>query len=125
LLPKSAVASKPFALHSPDQDAYQSDFPNSPITNPGMNEQGGGFQFSICNGSQTRTHVLTAVSAKIITLAAFSGEVNQWQGCDGTFSSHHQLVGGGCGGGLAGCICLHATFPGSVAAGTVGPTGHT
>lgn len=125
MLPDNAAPTKPFLLHRSDGDAYQTDFPHSPITNPSMEEHGGGFQFSICNISTTSPHVLKSVSAKISALTTYTGQVNQWQACEGTLSSHHQLAGGGCGGGLAGCICFRAKFPDTATAGTDVPMSQT
>src|SRR5262249_33083180 len=125
MLPHNPALTKPYLLHRSDGDAYQTDFPSSPITNPSMEEHGGGFQFSLCNISRSSPHVLKSVSARISALTPYSGQVNQWRACDGTLSSHRQLAGGGCGGGLAGCICLRATFPDTATAGTGVPMTQT
>jgi hypothetical protein len=121
MLPATTPATRPYPLESPDQSAYQTDFPNSPITNPSMDEHGGGFQFAVCNISRTSPHVLMGVSARLVAVTPYSGQLNQWQGCDGTLSSHHQFVGGGCGGGIAGCVCFRATFPETATVGTEVP----
>lgn len=98
MLPDNILLTKPYQLHA-------ADFAGSPITNAYL------FEFVVCNVSQTRTHTLQAVSAKITSFVGYSGQLNTWRGCDGALDSHHQYHGPGeCGG--AGCPLLFAaTFP--------------
>jgi len=119
MLPDGTPTNKPYRLTQSGPGAYSSDFPNSPVTNPALKEMGGGgFLLSVCNISASQAHVLQAVSAKITGFIAYSGHLSSWQACDGTMDSHHNLSGGGCGGGVASCDCFHATFP-NAAIGTV------
>lgn len=120
MLPDGTPTDKPYKLTADSSQAYTADFPNSPATNPGLNEIGaGGYQVTICNTSTSHAHVLQAVSARITGFTPYTGQLNSWLFCDGTLTSHHQPGSGGCGGGFAGCDCFHAAFPGTSAGATV------
>ncbi len=118
MLPDNTPLAQPFKIHSPGPDAYQTDFPNSPLTNPSISNPGGGFYIGVCNASASKTHTVQAVTAKIASFASYNGQLNEWNGCDGATNSHHQLTGGGCGGAMALCMCFHATFPNNAVVGT-------
>ena len=120
MLPDGTPTDKPYKLTANLRQAYTADFPNSPVTNPGLNEiGGGGYQVTICNTSSSQAHVLQAVSARITGYTQYTGQLNSWQWCDSTLTSHHQPGGGGCGGGFAGCDCFHVVFPSSSVGTTV------
>lgn len=120
MLPTGTALSQPFKLNSYDNDIYGKNFPNSPVTNPSVeNEQGGSYTVSVCNISGSQTHVIQQVLAKLASFTAYAGQLSQWNLCDGTLTSHHALYGGGCGGAKAGCECFHATLPANTAVGTV------
>ena len=118
MLPDGTSTSKPYKVTSAGPSAYTTDFPNSPITNPAMSERGGGFSFAVCNISAATTHVLQSLSAKLTSFTAYTGSLSEWQACNGAMNSHHNVTGGGCGGGIAGCNCFHAKFPNNSAVGT-------
>src|SRR5262249_7235790 len=110
-LPDGTPLDKPFQVQG-------NTFTDSPITDPSMEEHGGGFEFGVCNLSKTRSHTLQSMTARIAALTAYSGSLSRWQACDDQMTSHHELTGGGCGGGLAGCICFRAVFSSSAVAGS-------
>jgi hypothetical protein len=118
MLPDNTPTAHPYKLSTYGPAAYQADFPNSPITDPHLANTGGGFVVAVCNLSASQTHTLQAITSTISAFTAYGGQLNEYQGCDPTLTSHHQLIGGGCGGALAGCVCFHATFPNNATAGT-------
>lgn len=119
-LPDGTALTKPYKLNSYDTDFYGKNFPNSPTTNPLVeNEHGGSYSVSVCNISGTQTHTIQAVTAKLASFTAYTGQLSSWNFCDGTLTSHHSLYGGGCGGAKAGCECFHATLPANTPVGTV------
>jgi hypothetical protein len=118
MLPDNTPLAQPLKIHSSGPDAYTTDFPNSPLTNLSISSQGGGFYLGVCNASTNKSHTVQAVTSKIAFFAGYNGQLNEWNGCDGATDSHHQLMGGGCGGGIAGCVCFHATFPNNAVVGT-------
>ncbi len=117
MLPDGTSLAKPYKLHNSGPDAYKIDFPTSPITNPSVSNEAGGFVFGVCNASAAQTHTLQALTGKITVFAGYAGQLSQWNGCDGTIDSHHQLAGGGCGGATALCMCFHAPFAANAGAG--------
>lgn len=120
MLPDGTPTNKPYKLTADLSQAYAADFPNSPITNPSFHEiGGGGYLVTVCNTSTSQAHVLQAVSARITSVTPYTRQLNSWQWCDGTMNSEHHATGGGCGGGVAGCMCFHAVFPGSSVGTTV------
>jgi hypothetical protein len=114
MLPDGTSLTKPYKLAS---TLPGTDFPTSPVTNPAITFQAGGFIFGICNSSATTKHTLQALTVKITAVTAYGGQLNQWNGCDGTIDSHHQLTASGCGGAIALCMCFHAPFAPGAAAG--------
>jgi hypothetical protein len=107
MLPDGTPLTHPYKLSSTDT---KTDFPTSPITNPSISNQAGGFIFGVCNASASKTHTLQALTVKITAFTSYGGQLNQWNGCDGTTDSHHQLTASGCGGAIALCMCFHAPF---------------
>jgi hypothetical protein len=93
--------------------------PQPAMVNPALNEQLGSFDVSVCNGSQTQSHVVQGTSIRIDTLASYSGQLSAWKSCDAAYSRQQTAGGGGCGGGYAGDEYLHATFSDGATAGSV------
>lgn len=117
-LPNTASPSAPFEVHGDGPATYAVDFPNSPVVNPSLTDHAGGFEIGVCNVSSTQAHVLQSVSAKLVSVTPYAGQLNEWMACDGVIDSHHQPTGGGCGGAIADCACFHAVFPDGAPAGT-------
>jgi hypothetical protein len=88
------------------------------MTNPQMSSAGGGFVISVCNVSGSASHVLQAVSAKLVSFTAYNGALNEWQACNAPVDSHGNPTAGGCGGAVAGCDCFHTAFPDNSPVGT-------
>lgn len=113
MLPDGTSLTKPFQLH---QDATTGIAPG-PMTNPNLAEDVGGFTLGLCNISASQAHAITSISATIATFTPFSGQLSQWNPCQGMMDSHHQLSPAGCGGGGIGYTRFHAVFQGSATAG--------
>lgn len=125
MLPDGTPTNKPYQLTTSARAAYTADFPNSPVTNPALEDGGGGFYLQLCNSSATQAHVLQSVAASIVSSTPYTAQLSSWNVCDGTMDSHHLVTGGGCGGGISPCMCFHAAFPSSSAGTTVTMTQNT
>lgn len=98
-------------LQLADGQSLPNNFPNSPITNPYLDEQhDGGYGFTICNDSMTQSHTLNSVAVSITGFTAYTGQLSSWQFCDGDYSRAHGASFGGCGGGFGYGEALHASF---------------
>jgi hypothetical protein len=93
--------------------------PQPPMVNPALAEQLGSFDVSVCNGSQTQSHLVQGTSIRIDTLTPYSGQLNAWKSCDSAYFRQQTAGAGGCGGGYGGDEYLHATFSDGATAGTV------
>jgi hypothetical protein len=95
------------------------DFSASPATNPTLTggSKGAGFVLNVCNVSSSARHVLQSVRVHIDSFAAYGGQLNQWNWCDGSIDSHHNPSPQGCGGASAMCVCFSAQFPATAGAG--------
>lgn len=113
MLPDGTNLAHPYQMKAPGDG----EFLNSPVTNPGLADFGGGFMFGVCNGSATKSHTVQAMTARIDAFTAYTGQLSQWNICDATLSSHKELTGGGCGGAMGGCMCFHAPFSSGAGAG--------
>ncbi len=111
-LPADISLTKPYQLPS------GSALPSNLTTNPSLDEGMGGFYFGLCNISASQTHTITSVTATISAFTAYSGQLSQWNPCQGSMTSHRQLTPAGCGGGGGVLPSFHATFQGSPAVGT-------
>lgn len=101
---------------APFQVQAGSDASNQPAlepmtVNPNLREPDGGYQIAVCNVSKTSRHTVQGVSAQISTIAAYRGQLNQWNVCDGPYYTSTGTAGGGCGGGTTFDEALHVTFP--------------
>jgi len=96
---------KPFKL-GPGPDALRG-LPATPKVNPNLNNTG--FFVSVCNAAKTASHRIEGVTVRIDQFAPFTGDLNSWQFCDGSYENG-QNTGGGCGGGYTAGEVLHATF---------------
>lgn len=110
-LPAGISLTKPYQLPSGNA------LPSSLTTNPSLDEGNGGFSFGLCNISASQTHTITSVTATIAKFTAYSGQLSQWDPCQGSMTSHRQLTPAGCGGGGVVLPSFHATFQGSPAVG--------
>ena len=72
----------PYKLTGSGPSDYSVDFPTSPITNPEMDVSGGGFVLNVCNVSSSKSHILQAVSAKLVAFTAYTNPLNEWQACN-------------------------------------------
>ncbi len=114
MLPDGTPLTKPYQLHMDGTTGLASGPMANPILSEGM---GGGFHLGICNTSATQTYTITSIVATIAAFTPYSGQLSQWNPCDGEMDSHHQLSPSGCGGGGIGYTRFHAVFQGSVTAG--------
>ena len=123
---RSSVASD--ALQLPDGTPLQplqlpsqnltAEFPDSPPVNPQLKENPDGYQFLVCNIAPTQSHVLGGVSVRIASFTPYSGQLNVWHFCDGTFLVPQGVHSGDCGSPFPYYEeYLHATFTADAAAG--------
>lgn len=113
MLPDGTPLTKPYQLH---EDATTGIAPG-PMANPILSEDSGGFTLGLCNTSATKTYTVTAVLATIAAFSPYSGQISQWDPCQGMMNSHRQLSPSGCGGGGMGFTRFHAVFQGDPTAG--------
>jgi hypothetical protein len=113
MLPDGTPLSQPFKMAHDNINSYV-DFPSSPLTNPVLGDsgsKGSGFNLNVCNVSSGARHSLQGISVRIDSFTDYSGQLNQWNYCDGSIDSHHNPTAQGCGGAVAGCVCFNANFP--------------
>lgn len=106
-LPAGTSLTKPYQLPSAN------DSPSGLTTNPVLDEGGGGFVLGLCNISASQTYTITTFTATIATVAPYSGQLSEWNPCQGSMTSHRQLTPAGCGGGGVNLTRFHAVFQGS------------
>lgn len=85
--------------------------------NPSMLEPDGGYLIAVCNVSTATRHTVQGVSVRFDDIAAYTGQLNQWNLCDGPYYTQSGNVSGGCGGGMSMDENMHATFPADAAQG--------
>jgi hypothetical protein len=95
--------------------------PPDPSVNPHLDLPTGGYYGTVCNASASATHTLTGLSLRIASFTPYSGQVNQWQVCSGSYGRPNGVQGGGCGGGVAAFNCTQASFPAGAGAGATTP----
>jgi hypothetical protein len=117
MLPDNTPLTKPDQLHAKGPDTYATDFPGSPMTNPGSPGNAGAFDLVVCNTSQTQTHVLDSVTIKITSFEGYGGQLNAWRWCDNALDSHKQSTFYDCSGGTNCRLVLQASFPASATTG--------
>ena len=93
-------------------NSYNGNLPDDPLTNPND-----AYDFNVCNASATQSHTLSGVSAQIASLAAYGGQLNEWQRCNGAYTRSGPIPGG-CGGGDPRDETLQAAFVAGAPAGT-------
>lgn len=99
----------PFKLAS--GDALNTQLPLDPAVSPNMTTGSGGYWLSVCNSSPTTTHVVQGVSVQIESATPYSGELDAWNFCDGSYNAATKQAGqAGCGGGFCANETLKATF---------------
>ena len=113
MLPDGTDVTHPLKL----QGQGENEFTNSPATNPGLADGGEGLTLGVCNISAAKSHTLNTMTAKITSFTGYSGQLSQWNLCEGMVDSHHNLTGGGCGGAMPLCMCFHAPFAASATTG--------
>jgi hypothetical protein len=94
--------------------------PLIPLINPTLTGPGG-FYFAICNTSTTVTHRIASVDALVSAFTPYTGTLNTWSFCAGSYTPAGGGNGGGCGGGYETYANLTATFPVSAGAGVSVP----
>jgi hypothetical protein len=105
-------------------DAQGHDLPRTPLINPTLTGSGG-FFLTICNTSKTMTHRIASVDALVAVFTPYTGPLNTWSFCAGSYTPTASGYGGGCGGGYETYANLTATFPASAGAGTSAPATYT
>ncbi|HEY7341632.1 MAG TPA: zf-HC2 domain-containing protein [Ktedonobacterales bacterium] len=106
-LPANLDQAKPYQL--PDN------LPNPP--NPAVNPTPW-YDLTVCNTSNTTSHVIRGLTVRIASFAAYSGPLNSFLFCDGYYQPPNGVgVGGGCGGGLGADEFLRAAFAANATAG--------
>jgi hypothetical protein len=100
-----------------------STLPRLPLVNPTLTGPGG-FYFAICNTSKTVTHRIAGVDALIATFTPYTGALNTWSFCAGSYTPAGG-GNGGCGGGYETYANLTATFPAAAGAGAGVPAMYT
>jgi hypothetical protein len=93
--------------------------PQKPLINPTLTS-GGGFFFTICNTSKTVTHRIASLDALVATFTPYTGTLNTWLFCDGSYTPAGGGEGG-CGGGYETYANLTATFPATASVGDSAP----
>jgi hypothetical protein len=89
-------------------------------TNPNLAETLGGYAFAVCNSSTTDSVTISGITVRIEQVVPYTGQLNNWDGCDGgTYLAQYDTVEGGCGGGPeVDDEYLHATFAADAGSGT-------
>lgn len=105
-LPSNLDQAKPYQL--PDN------LPNPP--NPPVNPEPW-YDLTVCNTSNTTSHVIRGLTARIAAFTHYSGTLNSYMFCDGYYQRPNGVGGGGCGGGLAADEWLQADFAANATAG--------
>jgi hypothetical protein len=123
-LPDSTSLAHPFPLNN---DNGSQTFAGTPEVNPDIKHEGYGF--TVCNNSPSRSHTVTSVSVSVAGFTPYTGQLNAWQPCDGSYSSVNGQQSAGCGGGATFDEWVHATLPasggvGASATGVVTSTGN-
>lgn len=104
----------PFRLAS--GDALNTQLPLDPAVSPNMTAGSGGYWLSVCNSSPTTAHVIRGVSVRIESATLYSGELDAWNVCDGSYNAATKQAGeAGCGGGFCANETLKATFDSTTA----------
>lgn len=110
-LPATLDRSKPYQLPA--------NLSGSSLVNPTLSEPGG-FGFMICNTSSTASHTLEGITVQIASFTSYSGPLNTWISCDGTYQRPQGVQEAGCGGGSSpGDEHLQATFEPGATTGAV------
>ncbi len=112
-LPDGTPLTKPYQLQFDNSTGLAS----STFSNPDLAEDTGGFTWALCNTSATKTYTVTAVLATIAAFTPYSGQLSQWNPCQGRMNSHHQLYSADCVSGGLRFPRFHAIFQGSPTAG--------
>ncbi|HKW19938.1 MAG TPA: zf-HC2 domain-containing protein, partial [Ktedonobacterales bacterium] len=105
-LPANLDQAKPYQL--PDN------LPNPP--NPAVNPEPW-YDLTVCNTSNTTSHVIRGLTARIAAFTPYSGTLNSYMFCDQYYQRPNGVSGGGCGGGLAADEWLRADFAANATAG--------
>jgi hypothetical protein len=98
-LPANLDPSKPYQLPG--------NLPNPP--NPPVNPSSN-YSLTVCNTSNSASHVIRSLTLRIAAFTAYSGPLNTYQFCDLFYQRPVGATGGGCGGGYALDEQLQASF---------------
>lgn len=66
--------------------------------NPAIQQVGAGYGFFLCNTSASASHVVSTFLARIVSFTPYTGQLNAWQPCDGSYSRTRGVVKPECGG---------------------------
>lgn len=103
-------------FHLASGEALNTQLPLDPAVNPNMTAGSGGYWLSVCNSSPTTSHVVQGVSVRIESATPYSGELDAWNVCDGSYDAATKQAGqAGCGGGFCANETLKATFDATTA----------
>lgn len=69
-----------------------------PPANPALVGNGAGYEFTVCDASQSTPHTLQALSVRLLALTPYTGQMEAWKACDSAYSRQQPGGGGGCGG---------------------------
>jgi hypothetical protein len=105
-LPANLDPAKPYQLPG--------NLPNPP--NPSVNPEPW-YDLTVCNTSNTTSHVIRSLTVRIAAFTPYSGTLNSYMFCDGYYQRPNGVSGGGCGGGLAADEWLRADFAANATAG--------
>lgn len=98
-------------FHLASGDALNAQLPPDPAVSPNMTAGSGGYWLGVCNASPATAHVIQGVSVRIESATPYSGELDAWNFCDGSYDVATKQAGAaGCGGGFCANETLKATF---------------
>jgi len=105
-LPANLDQAKPYQLPN--------NLPNPP--NPPVNPEPW-YDLTVCNTSNTTSHVIRSLTIRIAAFTAYSGPLNTYMFCDQYYQRPNGVAGGGCGGGLAADEWLRVDFAANATSG--------
>jgi hypothetical protein len=82
-----------------------------PPANPALDGSGAGYEFNVCNASASMHHSVGTISARILSITPFTGQLAVWKACDSAYSRQQPGGGGGCGGMGFYDETMKVTFP--------------
>lgn len=95
--------------------------PSAPVINPLIISPGGGYVLNLCNAT-SQPHVVRSVTVTLVAQTPFTGHLNVWQPCSGSYQPGVGLIGTGCGGADFENEYLSASFHVNAGVGATSPT---